>query len=89
MDDKNFQSTWVIVGYISCLFGGIIGMFIGSILISAKKSSPDGRVVYVFDEGNRKHGKIIMYLGSSILILSILFLVNWFFLEKILFGKTK
>ena len=55
MDNKNFQGTWVILGYISSLFGGVIGMFIGSILISAKKTLPDGRVVYVFNEGNRKH----------------------------------
>jgi 5-bromo-4-chloroindolyl phosphate hydrolysis protein len=87
MDNKNFQGTWVILGYISSLFGGVIGMFIGSILISAKKTLPDGRVVYVFNKGNRKHGKIILYLGSTILILSILFLMNWFFLEKVLFGK--
>ena len=50
MDNKNFQGTWVILGYISSLFGGVIEMFIGSVLISAKKALSDGRVVYVFNE---------------------------------------
>ena len=88
MGNKNFQNAWVILGYISSLLGGIIGMFIGSILISAKRTLPDGRVVCVFNERNRKHGRVILYLGSSILILSILFLMNWFFLEKVLFGRS-
>lgn len=85
--NKKFQRTWVIIGYISSLFGGFMGMIIGSILISAKKNLSDGNAVYVFNEQNRKHGKIILYLGSSILILSILFFMNWFFLEKVLFGR--
>jgi hypothetical protein len=86
-DNKKFQSTWVIIGYISLLFGGFMGMIIGTILISAKKTLSNGNVVYVFNEKNRKHGKIILYMGSSILIFSILFFMNWFFLEKVLFGR--
>ena len=86
-DDRKFQSTWVIIGYISCLFAGIIGMFIGSFLITAKKNLPGGSTVHVFTERNRKHGKVILYLGCSVLILSILFFINWFILEKVLFGR--
>jgi hypothetical protein len=86
-DNKKFQTTWVIMGYISCLFAGIIGMLIGSFLITAKTTQQDGNVSYVFNERTRKHGKIILYLGSSMLILSILFFINWFILEKILFGR--
>jgi hypothetical protein len=86
-NNRKFQRTWVIIGYISSLFGGFIGMIIGSILISAQKTLSDGNVVYVFNKRNRKHGRIILYLGSSILILSILFFMNWFFLEKVLFGR--
>jgi hypothetical protein len=86
-DENKFQSTWVAIGYISCLFAGIIGMFIGSFLVTAKKTMPDGRVVHVFNNRNRKHGKIILYLGCTVLILSILFFINWFILEKVLFGR--
>lgn len=86
-NNTKFQSTWVIIGYISSLLGGVPGMIIGSILTSAKRNLPDGSAGYVFNERSRKHGKIILYLGSSILILSILFFMNWFFLEKVLFGR--
>ena len=86
-NNQKFQSTWVILGYISSLFGGFMGMIIGTILISAKKTLSDGNIVYVFNKRNRRHGKIILYLGSSILIFSILFFMNWFFLEKVLFGR--
>jgi hypothetical protein len=86
-ENKKFQSTIVILGYISCLFAGLIGMFIGAFLITAKKTITSGRAAYVFNEKSRKHGKIILYLGSSVLILSILFFMNWFFLEKVLFGR--
>jgi hypothetical protein len=86
-ESKNFQSTIVILGYISCLFAGLLGMFVGAFLVSAKKTLPGGGTAYAFDEKSRKHGKIILYLGSSILILAILFFMNWFFLEKILFGR--
>jgi len=86
-ESKKYQSTVVILGYISCLFAGIIGMFIGAFVISAKKTLPGGTTAYAFAEKWRKHGKIILYLGSTVLILSILFFINWFFLEKILFGR--
>jgi len=87
IESKKFQSTIVILGYISCLFAGLIGMFIGAFILSAKKTLPGGHTPYAFDEKWRKHGKIIVYLGSSVLILSILFFINWFFLEKVLFGR--
>ena len=77
----------MIIGYISSLFGGFIGMIIGSILISAQKLYPTVMLFMLFNERNRKHGRIILYLGSSILIFSILFFMNWFFLEKVLFGR--
>jgi hypothetical protein len=84
---NNKISAWVIIGYISSFFGGLFGIIIGSILLTAKKTLPNGYAGYVFNEASRKHGKIILYLGSIVLILSILFFMNWFFLEKILFGK--
>jgi hypothetical protein len=81
------NSFWVIIGYVFSLFGGLIGMFIGSVLMNAKKLLPGGEVVYVFNESSRKHGKIILYLGIAVLILSIFFFMSWFFLEEILFGN--
>jgi hypothetical protein len=82
-----FQSIWVIVGYIFSLAGGLPGIFIGSFIISAKKTSPGGKIIHSFNERSRKHGKIILYLGCIILVIAILFFMNWFFFEKIIFGK--
>src|SRR6266498_1365203 len=75
----NRISIWVIIGYIASLFGGLLGIFIGTALVNAKKKLPDGQIMYCFNELNRRHGKIILYLGSTILILSILFFLNWLF----------
>ena len=85
--DHDGISIWVVIGYIASVPGGLAGMFIGSILVSAKKVLPGGEIAYVFNERSRRHGKIILYLGSVVLILSILFFINLFLLEKILFGK--
>jgi len=70
----NGINMWVIVGYLSSFLGGVPGMFIGSMLLTAKRALPGGQVVYIFNKRSRKHGKIILYLGCVILILAILFL---------------
>ncbi|HTD42156.1 MAG TPA: hypothetical protein VK671_16115 [Mucilaginibacter sp.] len=57
------QSTWIILGYIFALLGGIIGLFIGWHLKSHKKTLPDGEKVYAYTEQDRWHGKIIFYIA--------------------------
>ena len=84
---RKFQALWVIAGYIFSLCGGLPGMLVGSILVTAKKVLPGGQTAFAFDEQIRKHGKIILNLSSIILVVSILFFLNWFFLEKVLFGR--
>jgi hypothetical protein len=68
------MNIWVVAGYISSLFGGLFGILIGSALSSAKKTLPDGQIIYLFDEQSRTHGKVIMKLGIAILITSTLLL---------------
>jgi hypothetical protein len=77
--------AWLVVGYISCLLCGLPGMCIGSIIIHAKRKDK----THLFNEQSRKHGKMILYTGSIVLVLFILFFMNWFFFEKILFGKRQ
>jgi hypothetical protein len=76
----NRVNIWVIIGYISSFFGGLFGIFIATFLINAKKTLPDGQIIHSFNEQSRRHGKIILYLSSVVLILSILFFLNWLFL---------
>lgn len=57
------QSSWIIIGYICAFLGGVLGIFIGWHLSSAKKTLPDGEQIYSYTSGDRKHGRIIFYLS--------------------------
>lgn len=57
------QTTWIIVGYIFALAGGILGIFIGWHLSSYKKTLPNGERVYEYNEPDRKQGRIIFYIS--------------------------
>jgi hypothetical protein len=62
------SSTIIYAGYIMSLLGGIIGVFIGISLATTKKTLPDGHVVYVYSENDRRHGMWISVIGMAILI---------------------
>jgi hypothetical protein len=81
------QTIWIIVGYIFSIAGGLIGMIIAIIILNGKKTLAGGKTIHLFNERSRKHGKIILYLGSMVLVIAILFFMNWFFFEKLMFGK--
>jgi len=57
------QTLWVAVGYVSVLFGGLFGVFLGWHLYSHKKTLPDGTRAYGYTEKDRKQGRIIFFLG--------------------------
>ena len=67
------QSTWIIIGYICALMGGILGLFIGWHLKSHKKTLPDGEKVYTYTERDRWHGKMIFYLAVFGIVVSIIY----------------
>lgn len=57
------QSTWIIIGYIMAFFGGLGGLAIGWHIMSYQKTLPNGEKIYVYQEKDRKNGKIIFYIG--------------------------
>lgn len=57
------QSTWIIIGYICALIGGVLGLFIGWHLKSYKKTLPTGEKVYGYTENDRWHGRVIFYIS--------------------------
>jgi hypothetical protein len=61
---------WLVMGYLLALFGGILGIPFGYLLMTSRKVIPDGTVVYLFDENTRAHGKIICILGLIVTIIS-------------------
>jgi hypothetical protein len=62
------QSTWIILGYLFALLGGVLGAFIGWHLSTSKKTLPNGEQVYSYAEADRANGKRIFYLSIVVLI---------------------
>ena len=67
------QKLWIWFGYAAALVGGLLGIIIGHLLWKGKKTLPDKTQVYTYSESDRKHGKIIFYIGILMLTLIILF----------------
>jgi hypothetical protein len=57
------KQIWITIGYISAFLGGVLGIFIGWVIFKHKKTLPNGERVYSYSESDRKHGKIIFYVG--------------------------
>lgn len=77
--NKESQSfTWIVVGYISALFGGLIGFGIGLSLWLMKKKLPNGAEIYSYSEENRKHGKRITIIGLISTLIFILLRLKLF-----------
>ena len=69
----------ILGGLISFIIGGyliklliLIGLIIGGYIVSNKKTLPNGKRVYTYTESDRRHGKIILFIGIPILIAAVL-----------------
>jgi hypothetical protein len=67
------QTGWIIIGYLVSLAGGVLGIFIGWYLATAKKTLPNGERVYEFKDGDRLQGKWIMYISIAVFVLAVLY----------------
>ena len=67
------QTTWVIIGYMAALLGGVLGIFIGWHLFTYKKTLPDGERVYDYNENDRSHGRKIFYLSVVIFVIAVIY----------------
>jgi hypothetical protein len=56
---------WIVLGYISAIFGGFFGLIIGYVLAYTKKTLPDGRTVPVYPHRARHHGKRIFFIAIA------------------------
>ncbi|WPO79857.1 hypothetical protein [Flavobacterium sp. KACC 22761] len=66
------QKSWITAGYIFSLLGGFLGIIIGYLLWTSKKTLPNGERIYSYNENDRKHGKTIFILGTIIFPLVLL-----------------
>lgn len=64
------QKTYIIIGYITAVLGGFLGIFIGWHLLTFKKTLPNGNRIYAYSDNDRKQ-------GNRILIIAGIFLVIW------------
>lgn len=69
------QSEWVIIGYILAFIGSVLGIFIGWMLTSHKKTLPTGERVFVYGEADRRHGKNILYISITITVIAVTYRV--------------
>lgn len=57
--------TWlIIIGYVSAILGGLLGIFIGAYLMYYKKALPNGDRMYGFNRNDRSHGQNILILSA-------------------------
>jgi len=66
------EKLWVVIGYMSALIGGVIGIFIGWMMWRFKKTLPNGEQVYAYVDDDRKHGKRIFIIGIVVFIFLII-----------------
>jgi hypothetical protein len=57
------KTVWVVIGYVSAVFGGIFGVFIGYAFWKSTKTDPTGKKVYVYEEKSRVAGKNMFWIG--------------------------
>ena len=57
------QQSWIYAGYFFAIIGGFLGIVIGYVLTTSKKTSPNGERVFSYSEKDRNSGKTILYLS--------------------------
>jgi hypothetical protein len=62
------QKNYIILGYITAILGGLLGVFIGWHLLTYKKTLPNGNRIYVYSENDRKQGNRILIIGGIFFI---------------------
>jgi hypothetical protein len=66
------QEVWIFAGYIFSLLGGLLGLIIGYILWTSKKTLPNGQKVYSYSVYDRRHGKCIFYIALAVIPIAFL-----------------
>lgn len=66
------KKAWTIIGFISALLGGFVGIFIGYHFFLFKKTLPNGERVFVYDTPTRQNGMYIFYIGILASVFSVI-----------------
>jgi len=60
--EKN-QIPWIFAGYLFAFVGGFLGLVIGYLLRTSKKTLPNGERIYTYSSSDRKHGLYILAIA--------------------------
>jgi len=66
------NSFWIGIGYFTAILGGFLGILMGWALSSAKKTLPNGERVYLYDEGSRKTGRNMLFMGILFFVINVI-----------------
>ncbi len=55
--------VWLVIGYLSSVLGGLLGVFMGYFIWSQQKTLPNGTRVYSYTASDRKHGRNMLLIG--------------------------
>jgi len=66
------QRTYIVIGYITAILGGFLGIFIGWHLLTFKKTLPNGNRIYAYSDNDRKQGNRILIIGGIFLVIWLL-----------------
>ncbi len=67
------QRIYIIMGYITSILGGFLGVFIGWHLLTFKKTLPNGNRIYAYSDNDRKQGNRILIIGGIFLVIWLLY----------------
>ncbi|MPR32475.1 hypothetical protein [Salmonirosea aquatica] len=69
-EEKQTNSLWV--AYFFAILGGVVGIFMGWHMLTARKTLPNGQRIYMYQASDRRHGRWIMALGLVMLVIWLL-----------------
>ncbi len=64
--------TWIYIGYLLAFLGGLVGLFMGVAVFTAKKTLPNGQRVPAYPANQRAHGVWIMIISGVVIVAMLL-----------------
>lgn len=62
------QKGWILAGYLFAILGGFFGVIIGYVLMTSRKTLPDGNIVHTYDMATRNQGKMILMVSLAVML---------------------